>query len=113
MSRNDHIRAIVHFVIQAETRVTTSRAAQAIGMNLSCTREALAEAVELGFLTSTKEFQREAVFAYTGKSLEELEDPSTGLLAKFEELLSAWGIPLTAPAGWKGRVHQRFLKYQM
>ena len=80
---------------------------------ITSARKVLNRAVELEFMTVTKRVPQESIYKLTGKPLSELQEESYCLVARFEELLTAWGIPMAAPNGQPGRVHQRFLKYQM
>lgn len=109
----DQIRQAIEVARMRGGRITVSQCFAEMGGCVSGARNVLNRAVELEFMTVTKCARVESVYRLTDKPLSELQEPSPGLIARFEELLSVWGIPLNAPAGWKGRVHQRFLKYQM
>lgn len=107
MSRN-HVRAILFFARQIGGKVTMVQIRGALGMSTTLTRNTLAEAVELGFLTVEKFAQSEAIYTDTGKPLAELKEGEQGLIARFEELLAVWGIPMSAPPAQRGRVHIAF-----
>ncbi|CAJ0710655.1 hypothetical protein ACPCHQ_16920 [Ralstonia thomasii] len=105
---NAHIRSVVLAAQEAGGKTTVVHARIVIGVSTTSTRLVLAEAVALGFLTVTKAFHADAVYQVTGKPLSDLVEEGKPLLARFEELLQVWGIPMLAPEGSPGRVHLAF-----
>lgn len=109
----DQIRLAVASAEKRRGAVTASQCFADMDGCITGARKVLNRAVELGFMTVTKRVPQESLYKLTGKPLSELQEESYCLVARFEELLSAWGIPQKAPKGSPGRVHQRFLKYSM
>ncbi len=109
----DQIRQAIESAQMRRGAITSSQCFADMGGCITASRNVLNRAVELGFMTVTKQARVESIYRVTDKPLSELQEESQGLVARFEELLSAWGIPHAAPKGFQGRVHKRFLKYSM
>ncbi len=109
----DQIRLAIEVAERRRGSITASQCFAELGGCITSARKVLNRAVELEFMTVTKRVPQESIYKLTGKPLSELQEESYCLVARFEELLTAWGIPMAAPNGQPGRVHQRFLKYQM
>ena len=107
------IRRAIEGAERRHGSITASQCFSELGGCITSARNVLNRAVELEFMTVTKRVPQESLYKLTGKPLSDLQDESQGLVARFEELLSAWGIPHAAPKGSPGRVHKRFLKYSM
>jgi hypothetical protein len=108
MDMNANIRQLILATKESGGKTTVSQARSVVGCGTTTARYVLSEALELGFLTVKKSFHEESVFEVTDKPLSDLVDERKPLVARFEELLAAWNIPMLAPEGWRGRIHLAF-----